>query len=109
MIQVLQPMYLLFVKVFHFVWRYYLIVVQVNYFKPIHDATNSCFILLAQHEPYEVLVIHFVLCCAFKLPRDLVKNSINSFARESVSLIARKILLINQKVMVCVKLPKSTI
>ena len=45
-IEVLQAMYLFFIKVLHFVRCYYLIIVKVYHLEPILYAPNCCFIFL---------------------------------------------------------------
>ena len=80
MIEVLQSMHLLLVKVFHFVRCYYLVVVEIDYFEPILYASYRCLVLLAEHEPHEIFIIHLVLCRALEFPRHLIEYTINSFS-----------------------------
>ena len=108
-IQILQSMHLLLIEVVHFVWRYYTIVVEVDDFEPVLDAPPRRLIFLTEHEPNEVLVIHFVLGLTLELAWHLVKDTIDGLPRQRVPLIPRKVLLVDQKVVVGVQLPESTI
>lgn len=90
-------------------WCYYLIIIQVYHLEPIKNTSDRSFIFLTQHEPYEILVVHFVFCCTFELSRNLLKYSIHCLTRESMPFITRKVFFINQKVVVRVQLPKSAI
>lgn len=79
-IQVLQSMDLLFIKVFHLVRCYYLIVIQVDHFEPVLYAPNGGLVLFAEHEPHEVLVVHFVLRRTLELSGHLVEYPIDCFS-----------------------------
>ena len=72
---------LLLIEVLHLVRCYYLIIVQVNDLEPVLHAADGCLVLLAQHEPDEVLVVHFVLRRALEAARNLVEYTVNGFAR----------------------------
>ena len=81
MIQILQSVHLLFVKILHFMRCYYLIIVKVYHFEPVAHAAHSRLVLFAEHEPHEVFVIHFIFCLAFELAGHLVEDAVNGFAR----------------------------
>ena len=79
MIEILQAVHLLLVKVLHFMRCYYLVVVQVDHLEPILHTAYGCLVLLAEHEPHEIFIVHLVLRRAFELPRNLIEYPINCF------------------------------
>lgn len=81
MVQVLQPMDLLLIEVFHLVRCYYLVVVEIDHLEPVLHATNRGLVLFAEHEPHKVFVIHFVLGRALELSRHLIEYAVNCFSR----------------------------
>ena len=109
MIQVLQSVDLFFIEVVHFMWSDRSILVQIDNFIPVLQRSQRSLILLWKHEPYEVFIAHLALLAWLKLAGNLVENTINCFTRKSVSLVPREVLLINQEVVICIKLPESAI
>ena len=80
MIKIFQSVYLFFIEVFHFMWCYYLIVIQIDDLEPVAYAPESRFVFLTQHEPYEVFVVHFVFRLTFELPGNLIENAVDCFS-----------------------------
>jgi len=80
MVKVLQSMDLFLVKVLHFEWGDYLIVVQVYHFEPVLQGSQGGLVLFAQHEPHEVLVPHLVLGVALELARNLLEDPVHCFS-----------------------------
>ena len=76
-IEVFEAMHLLFIKVFHLVRRYNLIVVEIDDFEPVAYTAQCCLIFFAEHEPHEVLVIHLVFLFTFEFARHLIEYSVN--------------------------------
>jgi hypothetical protein len=101
-VQVLQSVDLLLVKVIHLTRSNYLVVVQVNHFKPIVQSLHRALVLLTQHEVDKILVPHLACWLSFELPRNLLENSINSLSTECVAFVSRKVFLINEEVVVSV-------
>jgi len=75
--EVLKPLCLLFIEVLHLVRSYNLIVVQIDYFKPVVECLGCGFILLAKHEVHEVLIAHFAFNFGPKFTWNLIENSVN--------------------------------
>ena len=71
---------LFFVEVFHFVGRYYLVVIKIYHCEPIAYASVSRLIFFAEHKPNEIFVIHFVFFVAIELPWNLIEYSVNGFS-----------------------------
>ena len=90
-------------------WCYYLIIIEVYDFEPVLDTADCCLVFLREHEPYEILIIHLILCSAFEFSWNLIEYSIDSFSRQGVTLVPRKVLLVYQEVVVRIQLPKSAI
>ena len=109
MVEVFKSVHLLFVKVVHFRRSYYLVVIQVDYRKPVLQRPRSSFVFFTQHKPNKVFVTHLVRLPTFKFPRYLLKYSIYSFARKSMAFIPREIFLVYQEVMVGVELPEAAV
>ena len=108
-VQILQPMHLLLVKVVHFVRRNHAILIQVDHFVPVLQRSQSRLVFLREHEPNEVLIPHLPLLPRLELARHLVEYSVDGLAGEGVPLVTRKVLLVDQKVVICVQLPESTV
>ena len=87
MIQVFQSMHLFFVEVFHFVRRYYLIVIEVYHLEPIGYTSHSRFIFFAEHKPYKIFIIHFVFSLTLEFSRHLIEDAINSLSGKCMTLI----------------------
>ena len=87
-IKIFEPVYLLLVEVFHFMRSDDFIGIEIYNFEPIIEATLSCLVLFREHEPDKVLIAHLIFLAAFELARYLIKDSIDCFARERMSLIS---------------------
>lgn len=108
-VKILKPMYLLFIEVVHLVRCDYSILIEVNHLIPIFEGSQRRFVFFTKHEPDKVIVAHLALLSRFELARNLRKYSVDGFAGKSVALIPRKIFLVDEKIVVCVKLPKATV
>lgn len=102
-------MHLLIVEVLHFLRSDDLVIVEVNDFEPVVQWLRCCFVFFTQHEVNEIFISHLISLLCFELPRNLLKDTIDSFPRKSVAFIPWKILLINDKVMISVQLPKPAV
>ncbi len=109
MVEVLKSVKLFFVEVVHFLRRYYLVVIEIDHTEPIVQRLHCAFVFLTKHEVNEILIAHFTWLLGFELPRHLVENSVNGFATQSVPLISTEVLFVYYKVMIGVKLPKTTV
>ena len=61
MVEILEPVHLLLVKVVHLVRSNYIIAVQVNHLEPVLYGLQSRLVFFVQHKPHEILIIHFIL------------------------------------------------
>ena len=102
MIEIFKTMHLLFVEIVHFMRCYYLIIIQVYNFEPIIYTSDSGLILLTEHEPHKVLVVHLVLFFRLELAGHLVEDTVHCFPGECVTFIPGKILLVDQEVVVII-------
>ncbi len=108
-VEVLQPMHLLLVEVLHLVGCDDVVVVEVYHLEPVLKRAHRRLVLLAQHEPHEIFIIHLILHVALEPPRNLLEYSIYGLPREGVPLIPRKVLLVDEEVVVGVELPEAAV
>jgi predicted phosphohydrolase len=109
MIQILEAMRLLLVEIVHLCRCDHLIIVKVDHFEPVLQSLWLSFVFFTQHEVNEVIVAHFKGRGGLKFARNFLENTVYSFSAECVALIPREILLVNDKVMISVQLPKTAI
>lgn len=108
-VEIFQSMELLLVEVVHLLGCYYLVVVEVNHFKPIVKWLNWAFIFLAEHEVNKVFVAHFTGLIWLELSRHLIKDAVDCFAAQCVSLVATEVFFVYYKVVIGIELPKPTV
>lgn len=108
-VQVFQSVHLFLIEELHFVRSNYLVVVQVYYLEPVLDTPDCCLVFLRQHEPHEVLVIHFVFSRAFEFPGHLVEYAINCLPGQSVSFVPGEVFLVNEEVVISVQFPEPAV
>lgn len=108
-IEILQSVDLLLVKVVHFVRCNHPVVVEVDHSVPVLERALRRLVFLTEHEPDEILVAHLAFLARLELARDLLENSIDCLAGQRVSLVPRKVLLVDQKVVIGVQLPESAV
>jgi hypothetical protein len=108
-VQVLQPVRLFFIKVLHLLRRDYPVVVQIDNLEPVLESLRGRLVLLTKHEVNKVLIAHLASSLALESPRDLLEDAVNCFAGECVPLVPREVLLVDDEVVVGVKLPEAAV
>ena len=88
---------------------YHTVLIKVDQCEPVAQTAMSGFVLFAQHEPYKVLIAHLTRLLGPELTRHLFEYSLHGLAAECISFIPCEVLLINEEVMVLIKLPESAI
>ena len=79
---------------------YHTVLIKVDQCEPVAQTAMSGFVLFAQHEPYKVFIVHFVLLVALELPRNLFEYPIHCFPRQGMTFITREVLFVNEEVMI---------
>ena len=59
MVEVLKSVELFFVKIVHFLRRYYLVVIEIDHLEPVFDTLQCGLILFAEDEPYNILQLRY--------------------------------------------------
>ena len=102
-------MHLFFVEIVHFARRDALVIIQVNYFKPVVERLNSSFVFFAKHEIDEIFVAHLVWLFCFEFTGDFLEDSIYCFSGKSVAFVSAEIFFVDQEIVIGIQFPETTI
>lgn len=103
-IHVCKSLVLLFVKILQFIPSHNPVTVQIHYPKPVLNTLLGSLILHGQNKPNKIPKRHLV-----RLPElscTLCEYPLDSFSRQSIPRVFRKLLFFQEKVMVRIQLPE---
>lgn len=93
-------MELLLIKIVHFLRRNYLVVIEIDYTEPVVQRLHRAFVLFAEHKVNKIFVAHFTRLLSFELARHLIKDAIDSFATQCMTLVTTKVFFVYYEIMV---------